>query len=72
MSASGLIITLGLLFWLATCLALVDIVRKDFGGIEKKAAWAFVTLIPFVGVIVYLLVGYRKGKPKARVQRSAG
>ena len=66
MSTSGLVITLGLLFWLTTCIALIDIARKDFGGIEKKAAWAFVALIPFIGVFIYLLLGYRKGRPKSQ------
>jgi uncharacterized membrane protein YhaH (DUF805 family) len=66
MSTSGLVITLGLLFWLTTCIALIDIARKDFGGIEKKAAWAFVALIPFIGVFIYLLLGYRKGQPKSQ------
>ncbi len=72
MSASGLVITLGLVFWLTTCLALIDIGRKDFGGIEKKAAWAFIALVPFFGIIVYLLFGYRKGKPKSRTPNVAG
>jgi len=36
--------------------------RKDFGGIEKKALWGFITLIPFIGPVVYLAFGFRKGK----------
>ena len=37
MGTTGWIITGGLAFWLLTCAALVDIARKDFGGIEKKS-----------------------------------
>ena len=62
MSLSSVIIGIGALFFLLTCWALIDISRKDFGGIEKKALWGFITLIPFIGPIVYLSIGFRKGK----------
>ena len=61
-------ILVGTAFFLLTCMCLLDIVRKDFGGIEKKALWGFTAMIPFAGPIIYLLVGYRKGRtfrPKA-------
>jgi len=58
------IILIGILFWLMTCAAILDIARKDFGSIEKKAAWAFVALVPFLGVLVYLIFGFRRGRPK--------
>ncbi len=66
-STHWMIIIFGLLFWLMTCWAVIDIARKDFGAIEKKAAWGFIALVPFIGVVVYLIFGYRKGtrKPKA-------
>ncbi len=51
-----------------TCIAIVDIARKDFGGIEKKAAWGFTALVPFIGVIIYFLFGYKKGVPKSKKQ----
>ncbi|MBR9982440.1 MAG: PLDc N-terminal domain-containing protein [Desulfatitalea sp.] len=56
------IILTGLAFYLVTCWAILDISRKDFGGIEKKAGWAAASLIPFIGPIIYLALGYRKGK----------
>jgi uncharacterized membrane protein YhaH (DUF805 family) len=71
MSFNVAIILTGLLFWLLTCWALIDIARKDFGGIEKKAAWAFLSLVPFIGVLLYLIFGFRRGKPKTQVP-SAG
>ena len=66
MSSTHLIIFGGLFFWLMTCWAVIDIARKDFGGIEKKAAWGFTALVPFIGVVIYLIFGYKKGirKPK--------
>ena len=62
MGFSSVVIGIGSLFFLLTCWALVDIARKDFGGIEKKALWGFITLIPFIGPIVYLAIGFRKGR----------
>jgi hypothetical protein len=63
MSNSALaIIGIGLLFFLLTCGALIDISRKNFGGIEKKAGWGCLTMIPFIGPIVYFSIGIRKGK----------
>ena len=66
MSASIMIITIGAVFWLLTCIAVFDIARKDFGGIEKKAAWGFVSLIPFLGPLFYFIFGYRRGRPKTQ------
>ncbi len=45
-----------------TVVAIIDIARKDFGTIGKKALWGCIALIPFVGWLVYLLFGFRKGK----------
>jgi hypothetical protein len=61
-----MIILGGLLFWLLTCWAIIDIARKDFGKIEIKAAWAFGALVPFIGPILYFAIGYRKGTPKTK------
>ena len=62
MSEAAVIIGTGVAFFLATCWAIIDIARKDFGGIEKKALWGFITLIPFIGPVVYFSIGFRKGK----------
>jgi hypothetical protein len=59
------IVLIGIVFYLLTCWAILDIARKDFGGIEKKAGWAAASLIPFLGPIIYLAIGFRKGKKKA-------
>ena len=65
MNTTYLIILSGLLFWILTCIAVLDIARKDFGGIEKKAAWAFVSLVPFLGPIIYFGWGFRRGVRKS-------
>ena len=72
MTATQLIISVGLLFWLLTCIAIYDIARKDFGAIEKKAIWGFMALVPFIGPIAYFAFGFKKGTPKARKARPAG
>ena len=65
--SSGMIIVLtGIVFFLLTCVALLDIARKDFGSIEMKALWAFiVAIVPFIGVLVYIFIGRTKGKRSA-------
>ena len=59
-------------FWIMTCIAIVDIARKDFDGIEKKAVWGFVALVPFIGVVVYFIFGARKGKRKPALPAQPG
>lgn len=51
----------GAVFFLITCIAILDIAQKDFGSMEKKLLWGFISLIPFVGCLIYFLVGFRKG-----------
>lgn len=53
----------GITFFLLTCMSLLDVARKDFGGTEKKALWGFIAMIPFAGPVIYFLFGFRKGHP---------
>ena len=55
-------IKISVVFYLLTILSIVDIVRKDFGTIGKKALWGVIAMIPFVGWLIYLIFGFRKGK----------
>lgn len=48
-----------------TMLALVDIIKKDFGSPALKILWHFIALIPLVGWLIYLIFGYRKGRKKS-------
>ena len=62
MSTGMIIVLTGIAFFLMTCVALLDIARKDFGSIEMKALWAFIAaLVPFIGVLVYIFIGRKKG-----------
>ena len=63
MTSSTLVtwIVIGFLFFAITMLAFVDVARKDFGTTGKKALWAIITLIPFVGWLIYFLFGMRRG-----------
>lgn len=66
MSTGMIIVLTGVVFFLMTCVALLDIARKDFGAIQVKALWAFlVAMVPFIGVLVYLVVGRTKGRRPA-------
>ena len=58
----GIFLALCIPFFLATVWAIVDVAQKDFGTTGKKALWWVVASVPFVGFIVYLIFGFRKGK----------
>jgi hypothetical protein len=64
MNSTLMIVFGGLLFWMFTCWAVIDIARKDFGAIEKKAAWGFAALVPFLGPVVYFIFGSKRGTLK--------
>ena len=51
----------GAIFWGVTMLAMIDIILKDFGSIKIKAVWGLVAIIPFVGWLLYFLLGAKKG-----------
>ena len=56
------IITISIPFFLLTIWAIVNVAQKDFGTIGKKAVWVAIASIPFIGFIIYLIFGFRKGK----------
>ncbi|NQT09761.1 MAG: PLDc N-terminal domain-containing protein [Desulfobacteraceae bacterium] len=49
-------------FFLMTVWAIVNVAQKDFGTIGKKALWGVIASIPFIGFIIYIIFGFRKGK----------
>ncbi len=59
-------IKIGFVFLLLTLLAIIDVTRKDFGTIQKKAIWGLVAVVPFIGWLIYLVFGFRKGKKPGR------
>ncbi len=52
-------------FLLGTIWATVNAAQRDFGTLGKKALWLFVAAVPFIGFIIYLIFGMRKGKMPA-------
>lgn len=58
---------IGSIFWGLTMLAMVDLILKDFGSIQTKALWGVVCLIPFVGWLIYFIVGAKKGIRKSKL-----
>ena len=64
-------IKISVFFYVLTILAIIDVIRKDFGTIGKKALWGIIALIPFVGWLIYLIFGFRKGKKPERDPESA-
>ncbi len=61
-------IKISFFFYLLTVLAIIDIARKDFGSMGKKALWGLISVVPFIGWLVYLLFGFRKGKKPEDVE----
>jgi hypothetical protein len=55
-------ISVGMLFFLITCWAIIDAAQKDFGTMARKALWIFIAAVPLIGFVIYLIFGYRKGK----------
>ena len=49
-------------FFFGTIWATVNAAQKDFGTMGKKAMWLLIAAIPFIGFIIYLIFGMRKGK----------
>ena len=49
-------------FFICTVWAVIDVAQKDFATSRNKALWWLVASVPFVGFILYLLFGMRKGK----------
>jgi uncharacterized membrane protein YhaH (DUF805 family) len=61
-------IKISLFFYLLTVLAIIDIARKDFGSMGKKALWGFIAVVPFIGWLVYLIFGFRTGKKSGDIE----
>ncbi len=49
-------------FFLLTVWAIVNAAQKEFGSSGKKVLWMLIASIPFIGFIIYLAIGFRKGK----------
>jgi hypothetical protein len=54
-------------FFILTVWALVDVFVKDFGTTKRKALWALIAAVPFVGALIYLVFGFRQGRKPEQV-----
>jgi len=59
------VLAISIPFFAATVWAIVDAGLRDFGSMGRKALWMLVAAIPFIGVLIYLIVGLRQGKRPA-------
>ncbi|MCD4740981.1 MAG: PLDc N-terminal domain-containing protein [Desulfobacteraceae bacterium] len=59
-----IIIASGIILWLLTSLALIDILLKNFGSLKNKVIWFIIAFIPGIGWLIYLIFGFKKGKRK--------
>ena len=58
----GIFLALCIPFFIATVWAIVDVAHKNFGTTGKKALCWVIASVPFIGVFIYLIFGFRKGK----------
>jgi uncharacterized membrane protein YhaH (DUF805 family) len=59
--AAATFVLLSVPFFLLTVWALVDISIKDFKTLKEKVIWYLIALIPFIGWLIYLILGFRRG-----------
>jgi len=59
--AAATFVILCIPFLLLTGWALVDISIKDFKTLKEKVIWYLIGLVPFVGWLIYLIFGFRRG-----------
>jgi hypothetical protein len=49
-------------FFVGTVWAIVNALQKDFGSTGRKALWAMVAAVPFIGFVIYFIFGSKKGR----------
>lgn len=55
------VLALSVPFFAGTVWAIVNAAQKEFHSLGEKALWVMVAAIPFIGFIIYLLLGFRRG-----------
>ena len=56
------ILALTVPFFAGSVWAIVNALQKDFGSTGRKALWAMVAAVPFVGFIIYFIFGSKQGR----------
>lgn len=65
LQAAALLVLATIPFFLLTLWALVNVSVKRFPSTGEKVFWWFVALVPFVGWLIYLAIGFRRGVKQA-------
>ena len=60
LKTAALVVAVSIPFVGGTLWAIVDAARREFTSLAEKAAWVMVAAVPFVGFLVYLLLGFRR------------
>ncbi len=55
-------------FILLTVWGVTDAAMKDFDSTGKKTLWVIIASIPFIGFLIYLIFGFRKGKKPGKIE----
>ena len=59
-------IVVGVVFYVLTCWAIIDVALKEFSSLPVKAAWGLTAFIPFIGWMIYFAFGAKKGERRKR------
>jgi len=62
---AGVVIALVTPFFILTIWGVVSAGQRDFGSLGRKALWMLVAAVPFIGFLIYIIFGMRKGKKEA-------
>ena len=57
-----IVLGLSVPFLLATLWAVIHAAQKEFGSLREKVLWMMIAAVPFIGFIIYLIFGFRRGK----------
>jgi len=59
---AGVVIALVTPFFILTIWAITNAGQREFKSLGQKALWMLVAAVPFIGSLIYILFGMRKGK----------
>ncbi len=62
-----IVLGLSVPFLLATLWAVIHAAQKEFGSLREKVLWMMIAAIPFIGFIIYLIFGFRRGKKMGEI-----
>ena len=59
---AGVVIALVTPFFILTIWAITNAGQREFKSLGQKALWMLVAAVPFIGSLIYIFFGMRKGK----------